>query len=51
MALNPFPITIFWDRPKFKEAADDNWNVTIKGFYDTDCIENMVEKGEIAHFE
>ena len=22
--LNPFPITPFWDHPKFKEAADDN---------------------------
>ena len=22
-----------------------------KGFQDTDCIENIVEKGEIAHFE
>ena len=22
----------FWDRPKFKEAAEDNWNVAIKGF-------------------
>ena len=29
---------------------DDNWNVAIKGFLDTDCIENIVEKGEIAHF-
>ena len=23
----------------------------IKGFLDTDCNENIVEKGEIAHFE
>ena len=23
----------------------------LKGFKDTDCIENIVEKGEIAHFE
>ena len=30
--VNPFPNTPFWDRPKFKEAADDNWNVVIKGF-------------------
>ena len=22
----------------------------IQGFQDTDCIENIVEKGEIAHF-
>ena len=36
--------------PKFKEAVDDNWNWSIKGFEDTDCIENIVEKGEIAHF-
>ena len=34
-----------------KEAADDNKNVAIKGFYDTDYMENIVEKGEIAHFE
>ena len=25
--------------------------MAIKGFYDTDCIENIVENGEIAHFE
>ena len=31
-SINPFPITPFWNRPKFKEAADDNWNVDIKGF-------------------
>ena len=30
--FNPFPNTPFWDCPKFKEAADDNWNVAIKGF-------------------
>ena len=30
--INPFPNTPFWDHPKFKEAADDNWNVAIKGF-------------------
>ena len=23
----------------------------MKWFYDTDCIENIFEKGEIAHFE
>ena len=49
--FNPFPNTPLWDRPKFKEAADDNLNVAIKGFQDTDCIENIVEKGKIAHFE
>ena len=25
--------------------------MAIKGFLDTDCIETIVEKGEIAHFE
>ena len=30
--VNPFPTTPFWDRPKFKEDVDDNWNVAIKGF-------------------
>ena len=32
--INPSPNTPFWDRPKFNEAADDNWNVAaaIKGF-------------------
>ena len=49
--INPFLNTPFWIRPNFKEAADNNWNVAIKGFQDTDCIENIVEKGEIAHFE
>ena len=49
--INPFPNTPFWDHPKFKEAADDNWTVAIQRFKDTDYIENIVEKGEIAHFE
>ena len=30
--INPFSNTPFWDSPKLKEAADDNWNVAIKGF-------------------
>ena len=47
--VNPFPNIPFCDRSKFKEAVDDDWNVAIKGFYDTDCIENIVGKGEIAH--
>ena len=25
--------------------------MAIEGFYDTDCIENFVEKSEIAHFK
>ena len=32
ISLNPYPNTPFWDGPKFKEAADDNWNMAIKGF-------------------
>ena len=32
LVLNPFPNTPFWDRPKFKEVADDNWNVAFEGF-------------------
>ena len=39
----------FSDRPI--EDADDNWNVAIKGFGDTYCIENIVENGDIALFE
>ena len=31
-----------------KNLRDDNWNVAIKGLKDTDSIENIVEKGEIA---
>ena len=27
--VNPFPNKPFWDRPKFKEAADDNWKLAI----------------------
>ena len=27
--INPFPNKPFWNHPKFKEAADDNWNVAI----------------------
>ena len=34
--LKPFPNTPFRDRPKFKEAADDNYNVGVKGFKDID---------------
>ena len=49
--FNSFPNTPCWDRPKLKEAADNNQNVAIKGFKDLDCIENIVKKGEIAHFE
>ena len=30
--IHPFPDAPFWDCPKFKETADDNWNVAIKGF-------------------
>ena len=30
--MNPFPDTPFLDRPKIKEAADDNSNRAIKGF-------------------
>ena len=32
MWFNLFPNTPFWDSPKYKEAAYDNWNVAIKGF-------------------
>ena len=49
--INPFPHTPFWDRLKLKEAAEDNWHMAIERFYDTDCIENIVETGKIAHFE
>ena len=51
LCFNPFTNTPFWESPKFKEAADDNWNVAFKGFEDRYCIENILEKGEIAHFE
>ena len=30
--FNPIPNTQFRERPKFKEAAADNWNVASKGF-------------------
>ena len=42
--INPFPNTPFLDHPKFKEATDENSNVAIIGFLDTDCIEKIVEK-------
>ena len=41
----------FWDCYKLKEAAEDTLNLAIKEFQDTDCIENIVEKDKIAHFE
>ena len=31
-SINPFPNPPFWDRPKFKEAADNNWNMTTNPF-------------------
>ena len=49
--INQFPNTPIWDRLKFKEAEDENWNEAIKGFKDTDCIEIIVGKGEIANSE
>ena len=49
--LNPFPNTPFWELLKFREAADDNWNVAAKRFSSTDYTENVVAKSEIAHFE
>ena len=49
LKVNPIPYTPFLDCPKFEEDVDDNWNVAIRGFYDTDCTENIVENGEIAH--
>ena len=30
--INPFPNIPFLDLPKFKEAADDNWNVAVTLF-------------------
>ena len=51
MLINPFPSTPFLISPNFREAADDNCNMAVKGFSDTDCIENIVEKGEIAQNE
>ena len=50
-SFNPFLNTPFLDRPKFQEVADDNLNVANKGFKNTDCIENIVKKGEIAQNE
>ena len=41
--FNPFPNRHF-------EAVDNNWNMADIGFLDTDYIEKIVEKGEIAHF-
>ena len=49
--INPFPNTPFWISPNLRDAAEENCNMAIKGFSDIDCIENIVEKGEIAHFE
>ena len=47
----PFPNTPFLDRQKLKESTDNNWIVAIKRFSDTDCIEKIAEKVEIAYFE
>ena len=31
--------------------TERSYRQQLKGFQDADCIENIVEKGEIAHFE
>ena len=37
-AINPFPNTLFWDCAKFKENADNNWNVVIIPFPHNDAF-------------
>ena len=49
--FNTFPNAPFWGSSKCEEAADNNGNVVIQGFQDTDCIEDIVKIGKIAHIE
>ena len=42
--FNLFPNTPFWDRPKFKDAADDNWNVAINPLPDDKILYKKIEK-------
>ena len=49
--LTHSPIHHFQTIPKFKEVPDDNSKLAVQGFQHTDGIENIVGKGEIAHFE
>ena len=37
--FNPFPNTPFWDHPKFKDAADDNWNVAVNPLPDDKILD------------
>ena len=50
LLLNSFPNTSFSDHPKFKDAADTTEIWPLKDFK-IYCIQNIVIKGEIAHFE
>ena len=36
--VNPFPNTPFWDRPKFKDAADDSWLSAFSPFFQNVCF-------------
>ena len=35
----------------FETVSNLNEMCLLRGLFDTDCIENIVEKGKIAHFE
>ena len=51
ISLTPFLIHHFETVPNSKKLLDDRWNVAIIGFKTTECIENIVKKGEIASKE
>ena len=49
--INPLPITLFFvtiPNSKKLQTTTEMW--LLKDFKDTDCKENIVKKGEIAHF-
>ena len=49
--LEPFPKQQFLDSTKVKESADDNFKFDENGRKLSKWVENIVGKGEIAHYE
>ena len=50
LLVNPFPNTPFWDCPKFKEAAENNWNVAIKDFKMQETFWKKVKLLKMSNF-
>ena len=51
LLLNPLPDDKFLDRFKLKQFADDNFEFDVNSKNFSRLVENIVGKGEIAHYE